>query len=149
MAITATVALDSGLAMSGQSFGGSITVANSGASPVNIQWISRDVPSPNSTGARVAFNMSTFKPGLISVPASGNTVLPFKLAIFSPQTPAAAAVNYTLNFNVYTDDGSATAATGATSVFLFPVTGTTIPGSGTFNAINGANQGLMYPLLFV
>lgn len=137
MAITALISLDNSCVMSGQSFRGVLTVSNSAASAVNIVWISRDVPATNgATTGRVAFNLSTFQPGLISIPAAGSVVLPFKLAIFSPFTPGGAAVNYTINVNVYTDDNAATAATGATAVYVYPPSGTALPPAAAFRFDN-------------
>lgn len=150
MAISAVVTLSNTTAMSGQSLDGFLTVSNSGASPVNIQWISRDIPPANgATTGRVAFNLSAFKPGLISVPNAGNVVLPFRVAIFSPQIPGASALSYTLNVNVYTDDGSATAATGATTIYIYPPSGTAVPNGSQANFSLGATQDLVYPVLFV
>lgn len=149
MAITAVIALDNAAVMAGQSLRGLLTVSNSAASAVNIQWISRDIPAANgATTGRVAFNVSAFTPGLISIPAAGSVVLPFKVAIFAPMTPGAAALSHTLNVNVYTDDGAATAATGATAIWVFPPSGTTIPMNGTLNHLIGVNA-LFMPVLGV
>jgi hypothetical protein len=121
MAITASIALSSATATSGQNVAATLTVSNSGSSAVLVTGLSPYmVPSGGTSRAlAVAVGQAPFGgPFTVSVAASGASTFVFNVVPLAPTTSYGlaepASLAYQVGCTVYTNDGSVTDATKAT-----------------------------------
>src|SRR3954469_6374889 len=128
MAITASVALSSATATTGQRIAVALTVSNSGASAVTVTGIRPMMSPQNSTKetTAVAQGLAPLGPGMtVSVAASGSTTFAYDVVPFSPTSGYGLAMPssqvYDVGATVYTSDGSVTDATSATLTASDPI----------------------------
>ncbi len=128
MAITASVALSSATATTGQRVSVALTVSNSGGSAVDVTCI-RPMMSPASSTLEttsVAQGTVPLGPGqTTSVAASGSTVFAYDVLPFAPTSGYGLAMPasqvYDVGATVYTSDGAVTDATSTTLTVADPI----------------------------
>lgn len=128
MAITATVALSSATAKSGQPVTATVTVSNSGGASVNVLNVTPTAPinglTPRTTS--VALGAVPLGPGTtVAVAASGTLDLSWQVRAHAPTTdtdnPAVpSSLVYSIGATIYTSDGSITVATPTTLTVTNP-----------------------------
>lgn len=130
MAITASVALGSATSVAQQSVAVTLTVNNSGGTPVNVTGV---VPLFYPTGYQTdgpsgAIGVCALGPGItVAIPASGALTFNWNVIAFKPQGGFGVGAElgtskvYVCGATVYTSDGSVTTATTANlTVSNFP-----------------------------
>lgn len=127
MAITASIALTSATAKSGQRTTATLTISNSGGAAVLLTAIQPTVvPSGLTTQAvAVAVGVPMFGGAWPnSIPASGTLVIPFEVVAQAPTTSYGlaepASIAYSVGATLNTNDGSITVATPATLTVTNP-----------------------------
>jgi septal ring-binding cell division protein DamX len=128
MAITASVALSSATATTGQRVAVALTVSNSGGSAVNVTAIRPMMSPQNSTKetTSVAQGVVALGPGAtVSVAASGSTVFAYDIIANTPTSGYGLAMPasqvYDVGATVYTSDGAVTDATSTTLTASDPI----------------------------
>lgn len=127
MAITATTALSSATAKSGQVVTATVTVTNSGGAAVSVLGMQPTAPINGATAGStsIALGVPPLGPGMTtSVAASGTLALSFGVVAHEPTTSEGlaetASVVYSIGATIYTSDGSVTAATPTTLTVTNP-----------------------------
>jgi len=124
MAMSATLALSSATVTSGQSFGVSLTVSNTGASAVNVLSIDPSVSVVSLTNQTVSSGQGApfLSAGSVrSVPPSGSLVFTWNDVVYAPAPLSGngfawdpSSIQYSVSAVVRSDDGSVFSPTAQT-----------------------------------
>lgn len=111
--LTVTASVTSGPVLTGSDATVIVNVANAGTTPTNITSI---VPTVAPGGAWYCTQANVVLGDVTQVPAAGNVNMPVSVMFLAPVRLGPSLGSYSVNFTVYTADGSVTTTGSPVSV---------------------------------